>query len=106
MENNHIKRPTLQEAREAARKASLREAVDTRVEQSESRKLLEKWGKKIRAIESAAPEKVSKERELCLAKTLNSMHEMLQLQESIQTADAGIFKLFALDINNIVSVVA
>lgn len=106
MERNHIKRPTLQEAREAAQRAAMREAVDSRVAQSESRQLLERWGKKIRVIESAAPEKTSRERELCLAKTLNSMNEMLKLQESIQTADAGIFKLFALDINNIVSVVA
>lgn len=97
MERNHIKRPTLQEAREAAQRAAMREAVDSRVAQSESRQLLERWGKKIRVIESAAPEKTSRERELCLAKTLNSMNEMLKLQESIQTADAGIFKLFALD---------
>lgn len=96
---NKIVRPTLQEAREAAAKKTqqLQEAMAERANQSVSRQLLEAWGTKIREIEAQAPEKTSKERELVMAKTLNSMNEALALQESIQTPDAGIFKLFALD---------
>jgi len=59
--------------------------------------LLESWKKRIAKLESVTG-KSSHERRLTLAYTLQTTKEQRDFHESIQTPDAGLYKVFALDI--------
>lgn len=62
-----------------------------------SQRLMEGWGKWIEKLEKATGKKSSLERKLTLAYALNTTREQRDYHEAIQTPDAGIYKLFALD---------
>lgn len=63
--------------------------------------LIEGWKKRINALERAAKsvgKPTSLERRLTLAYTLNRTNEERKYHESIQTQDAGIYKIYSLDL--------
>lgn len=63
--------------------------------------LMEGWKKRISALESAAKasgRSTSFERKLTLAYALNTTNEARKFHESIQTPDAGLYKIFSLDL--------
>ena len=65
---------------------------------SKSTRLLEGWKKRIQRLESATGRKNTLERNLVLAHCLNTTKIQRDYHESIQTPDAGMYKIFALDI--------
>lgn len=64
--------------------------------QRRSQYLIEGWSKRIKKLE-AATGRSSHERRLTLAYTLNNTKIQRDYHESIQTPDAGLYKIFALD---------
>lgn len=70
---------------------------------SRSKHLIEKWNSRIKALESATHTRNSVERNAVLASALDITNRQRKFHESIQTPDAGIYKIFALDINKMVS---
>lgn len=64
-----------------------------------SKYLLEGWSSRIKKLEAATGKKNSLERNLTLAYTLNETKKQRDYHEAIQTPDAGLYKVFALDIN-------
>ena len=63
-----------------------------------SKYLLEGWSSRIKKLEAATGKKNSLERNLTLAYTLNETKKQRDYHEAIQTPDAGLYKVFALDI--------
>ena len=67
-------------------------------DQRRSQYLMEGWSKRIKKLESATGKPANLERRLTLAYTLNNTKIQRDYHESIQTPDAGLYKIFALDI--------
>lgn len=63
-----------------------------------SRYLLEGWKKRINKLQESTGTKNTLERNLVLAYTLNNTKKARDYHESIQTPDAGLYKIYALDI--------
>jgi len=61
-------------------------------------RLLESWAPRMKKLESVTGRKNSLERNLVLAHSLENTKIQAKFHESIQTADAGLYKIFALDI--------
>lgn len=59
--------------------------------------LIESWKKRITALESST-KKSSQDRRVTLAHVLETTNQMAKYHESIQTPDAGMYKIHALDI--------
>jgi len=65
---------------------------------SKSVRLMEGWKTRISKLEAATGKKSSLERRLSLAYALNNTKKARDYHEAIQTPDAGLYKIFALDI--------
>lgn len=65
---------------------------------SKTNYLIERWGKRTRALEAAVGRKNTFERASVLAHSLETTNYLRKYHEAIQTPDAGLYKIFALDI--------